>query len=62
MDLLKNIKTVKLRITEGFSEPVVKFLGQLLCYEEDKRASWEDVFTFFSKKSEVLIKQPSLTL
>lgn len=47
VDLLKNIKTVQLKVADCFSQRIVKFIQSLLTLSEDKRASWEEVFAFF---------------
>lgn len=47
MDLLKNIKSIQLRLADCFSEKVAKFIGGMLNLSEDKRLGWEEVYAFF---------------
>jgi hypothetical protein len=50
VELLKNIKTIPLKLADCFSQDVTRFIKTLLVIPEDKRATWEDVFTYFTLK------------
>lgn len=59
VDLLNNIKLVALKFADCFSAKVVKMVSGMLAIPEEKRAGWDDVFTFFGLEGPVLRKDAS---